>query len=209
MTYIQSNPVDTSKQYNSITIGLASPEKILQRSYGEVLKPETINYRSYKPEKDGLFCEKIFGPVKDYECHCGKYKGIRYRGIICDRCGVEVTRKKVRRERMGHITLAVPIVHIWYLRSIPSKLSYLAGKSTKELERVIYYEMFMVIEPGESGLDKFELIEEDEFIKYEDQFGYLAVSDEDKDNENYFYATMGGGGNEGNVVPIKYSGTKK
>ena len=192
MTYIQSNPVDTSKQYNSITIGLASPEKILQRSYGEVLKPETINYRSYKPEKDGLFCEKIFGPVKDYECHCGKYKGIRYRGIICDRCGVEVTRKKVRRERMGHITLAVPIVHIWYLRSIPSKLSYLAGKSTKELERVIYYEMFMVIEPGESGLDKFELIEEDEFIKYEDQFGYLAVSDEDKDNENYFYATMGG-----------------
>ena len=192
MTYIQSNPVDTSKQYNSITIGLASPEKILQRSYGEVLKPETINYRSYKPEKDGLFCEKIFGPVKDYECHCGKYKGIRYRGIICDRCGVEVTRKKVRRERMGHITLAVPIVHIWYLRSIPSKLSYLAGKSTKELERVIYYEMFMVIEPGESGLDKFELIEEDEYIKYEDQFGYMAVSDEDKDNENYFYATMGG-----------------
>ena len=174
MTYIQSNPVDTSKQYNSITIGLASPEKILQRSYGEVLKPETINYRSYKPEKDGLFCEKIFGPVKDYECHCGKYKGIRYRGIICDRCGVEVTRKKVRRERMGHITLAVPIVHIWYLRSIPSKLSYLAGKSTKELERVIYYEMFMVIEPGESGLDKFELIEEDEYIKYEDQFGYMV-----------------------------------
>ena len=139
MTYIQSNPVDTSKQYSSITIGLSSPEKILQRSFGEVLKPETINYRSYKPEKDGLFCEKIFGPVKDYECHCGKYKGIRYRGIICDRCGVEVTRKKVRRERMGHITLAVPIVHIWYLRSIPSKLSYLAGTSTKELERVIYY----------------------------------------------------------------------
>ena len=140
-----------AKKYNAITIGLSSPEKILQRSYGEVLKPETINYRSYKPEKDGLFCEKIFGPVKDYECHCGKYKGIRYRGIICDRCGVEVTRKKVRRERMGHITLAVPVVHIWYLRSIPSKLSYLAGKSTKELERVIYYEMFMVIEPGASG----------------------------------------------------------
>ena len=138
MSFIQTNSIDTSKSYNSITIGLASPEKILQRSYGEVLKPETINYRSYKPEKDGLFCEKIFGPVKDYECHCGKYKGIRYRGIICDRCGVEVTRKKVRRERMGHITLAVPIVHIWYLRSIPSKLSYLTGKSTKDLERVIY-----------------------------------------------------------------------
>ena len=192
MTYIQSNPVDTSKQYSSITIGLSSPEKILQRSFGEVLKPETINYRSYKPEKDGLFCEKIFGPVKDYECHCGKYKGIRYRGIICDRCGVEVTRKKVRRERMGHITLAVPIVHIWYLRSIPSKLSYLAGKSTKELERVIYYEMFMVVEPGDSGLEKFELIEEDEYLKIDEQFGYMAVSDEDRDNENYFYATMGG-----------------
>ncbi len=192
MTYIQSNPVDTSKEYNSITIGLSSPEKILQRSYGEVLKPETINYRSYKPEKDGLFCEKIFGPVKDYECHCGKYKGIRYRGIICDRCGVEVTRKKVRRERMGHITLAVPVVHIWYLRSIPSKLSYLAGKSTKELERVIYYEMFMVVEPGDSGLEKFELIEEDEYLDYEEQFGYMAVSEEDRDNENYFYAIMGG-----------------
>ena len=192
MTYIQSNPVDTSKQFSSITIGLSSPEKILQRSFGEVLKPETINYRSYKPEKDGLFCEKIFGPVKDYECHCGKYKGIRYRGIICDRCGVEVTRKKVRRERMGHITLAVPVVHIWYLRSIPSKLSYLAGKSTKELERVIYYEMFMVVEPGDSGLEKFELIEEDEYLQLEEQFGYMAVSDEDRDNENYFYATMGG-----------------
>ena len=192
MTYIQSNSIDTSKKYNSITIGLASPESILARSYGEVLKPETINYRSYKPEKDGLFCEKIFGPVKDYECHCGKYKGIRYRGIICDRCGVEVTRKKVRRERMGHITLAVPVVHIWYLRSIPSKISYLAGKSTKDLERVIYYEMFMIIEPGASGLERFELIEEEEYLDIEEQFGYMAVSDEDRDNENYFYATMGG-----------------
>ncbi|MEC9376963.1 MAG: DNA-directed RNA polymerase subunit beta' [Candidatus Neomarinimicrobiota bacterium] len=192
MTYIQSTNIDTSKKFNSITIGLSSPEMILARSYGEVLKPETINYRSYKPEKDGLFCEKIFGPVKDYECHCGKYKGIRYRGIICDRCGVEVTRKKVRRERMGHITLAVPVVHIWYLRSIPSKLSYLAGKSTKDLERVIYYEMFMVIEPGDSGLDQFELIEEDEYLELEKQFGYIGVSDEDRDNENYFYATMGG-----------------
>ena len=192
MTYIHSNNLDTSKDYTSITIGLASPEKILQRSYGEVLKPETINYRSYKPEKDGLFCEKIFGPVKDYECHCGKYKGVRYRGIICDRCGVEVTRKKVRRERMGHITLAVPVVHIWYLRSIPSKLSYLAGKSTKDLERVIYYEMFMVIEPGSSGLEKFELIDEDEYLDIEDQFGFAAVSDEDRDNDDYFLAAMGG-----------------
>jgi len=192
LTYIHSNNLDTSKDYTSITIGLASPEKILQRSYGEVLKPETINYRSYKPEKDGLFCEKIFGPVKDYECHCGKYKGVRYRGIICDRCGVEVTRKKVRRERMGHITLAVPVVHIWYLRSIPSKLSYLAGKSTKDLERVIYYEMFMVIEPGSSGLEKFELIDEDEYLDIEDQFGFAAVSDEDRDNDDYFLAAMGG-----------------
>ena len=192
MTYIQSNNLDTSKSYNSITIGLASPESILAKSYGEILKPETINYRSYKPEKDGLFCEKIFGPVKDYECHCGKYKGIRYRGIICDRCGVEVTRKKVRRERMGHITLAVPIVHIWYLKSIPSKLSYLAGRSTKELERVIYYEMYMVLEPSDSGLKPFDLIEEDEYIELEEKYGFSAVDDERRDNEDYFYAAMGG-----------------
>ena len=192
MTYIQSNNLDTSKSYSSITIGLASPEAILAKSYGEILKPETINYRSYKPEKDGLFCEKIFGPVKDYECHCGKYKGIRYRGIICDRCGVEVTRKKVRRERMGHITLAVPIVHIWYLRSIPSKLSYLAGKSTKELERVIYYEMYMVLEPADSGFNPFDLIEEDEYLELEQKYGFSAVDEERRDNEDYFYAAMGG-----------------
>ena len=192
MTYIQTNTLDTSGAYKSITIGLASPESVLARSYGEILKPETINYRSYKPEKDGLFCEKIFGPVKDYECHCGKYKGIRYRGIICDRCGVEVTRKKVRRERMGHITLAVPIVHIWYLRSIPSKLSYLAGKSTKELERVIYYEMYMVLDPDDSGLKRFDLIEEDEYLELEEQYGYAAVSEEKRENDEYFYAAMGG-----------------
>ena len=133
------------KRKNSISLKLASPEKILDNSFGEVLKPETINYRSYKPEKDGLFCEKIFGPVKDFECHCGKYKGIRYRGIICDRCGVEVTTKKVRRNRMGHITLAVPVVHIWFLKSIPSKLSYILGKSAKQLESVVYYENYLVI----------------------------------------------------------------
>jgi DNA-directed RNA polymerase subunit beta' len=192
LTYIQSTKIDTSKTFNSITIGLASPETILARSYGEVLKPETINYRSYKPEKDGLFCEKIFGPVKDYECHCGKYKGIRYRGIICDRCGVEVTRKKVRRERMGHITLAVPVVHIWYLKSIPSKLSYLVGLSTKDLERIIYYETFVVIEPGKSGLQPLDLIDEEEYLKVEREFGFYAVSDEERDNEEYFYAAMGG-----------------
>jgi len=192
LTFIQTNKLDTTKGFSSITIGLASPEGTLQRSYGEILKPETINYRSYKPEKDGLFCEKIFGPVKDYECHCGKYKGIRYRGIICDRCGVEVTRKKVRRERMGHITLAVPVVHIWYLRSIPSKLSYLAGISTKHLEKVVYYESFLVIEPGKSGKEQFEMIDEFEYIELERLHGFDAVSEEERDNEDYFYATMGG-----------------
>ena len=192
MTFIQTNKVDTSRGFSSIRIGLASPEGILQKSYGEILKPETINYRSYKPEKDGLFCEKIFGPVKDYECHCGKYKGIRYRGIICDRCGVEVTRKKVRRDRMGHITLAVPVVHIWYLRSIPSKLSYLVGISTKNLEKIVYYEQFLIIEPGKSGREKFEMIDEIEFIELEREFGFDAVSEEERDNDDFFYAAMGG-----------------
>jgi len=192
LTFIQTNKIDTSKGFSSITIGLASPESTLQKSYGEILKPETINYRSYKPEKDGLFCEKIFGPVKDYECHCGKYKGIRYRGIICDRCGVEVTRKKVRRERMGHITLAVPVVHIWYLRSIPSKLSYLAGISTKNLERVVYYEEFLVIDPGKSDKEQFEMIDEPEYLELEKLYGFDAVSEEERDNEDFFYATMGG-----------------
>ena len=142
MVYIKPQDKDVSSNIKSVSIGLMSPEDILRRSYGETLKPETINYRSYKPEKDGLFCEKIFGPVKDYECHCGKYKGIRYRGIICDRCGVEVTRKKVRRDRMGHITLAVPVVHIWFLRSVPGKLNHLLGISTRNLEKVIYYESY-------------------------------------------------------------------
>ncbi|MFQ6676769.1 MAG: DNA-directed RNA polymerase subunit beta' [Fidelibacterota bacterium] len=192
MTFIQSTKIDTSKKYNSITISLSSPEMILTRSYGEVLKPETINYRSYKPEKDGLFCEKIFGPVKDYECHCGKYKGIRYRGIICDRCGVEVTRKRVRRDRMGHITLAVPVVHIWYLRSIPSKLSYLLGLSTKNLERVIYYEVYCIINPGASGREVNELIDEDEYYELDTKYGFYAVTEEDRDNDDYFHAAMGG-----------------
>ncbi|MBU0529663.1 DNA-directed RNA polymerase subunit beta', partial [bacterium] len=145
---MQSNKVDTTKKYTSITIGLASPENILAKSYGEILKPETINYRSYKPEKDGLFCEKIFGPVKDYECHCGKYKGIRYRGIICDRCGVEVTEKKVRRDRVGHINLVVPIAHIWYFRSLPNKIGYILGLPSKKLDMIIYYERYVVIQAG-------------------------------------------------------------
>ena len=156
------------------------------------MKPETINYRSYKPEKDGLFCEKIFGPVKDFECHCGKYKGIRYRGIICDRCGVEVTTKKVRRNRMGHITLAVPVVHIWFLKSIPSKLSYILGKSAKQLESVIYYENYLVINPGKSDFKRFDLIDEEEYLKLETEFGYEASSQEEKEEESYFYAAMGG-----------------
>ncbi|MDP6685306.1 MAG: DNA-directed RNA polymerase subunit beta' [Candidatus Marinimicrobia bacterium] len=209
MTYIQSSKIDTSKKYKSVTISLASPESILQRSYGEILKPETINYRSYKPEKDGLFCEKIFGPIKDYECHCGKYKGIRYRGIICDRCGVEVTRKKVRRDRTGHITLAVPVVHIWYLKSIPSKLSYLMGLSTRELERVIYYEVFIVIDPGKSDRKFLELISEEDYNELENQFGYYAVSDEEQDNDDYFQAMMGGEAIKEALSRLNYFEVKK
>ena len=143
----------TKSSYSKISIGLASPEEILDRSSGEVLKPETINYRTYKPERDGLFCERIFGPVKDYECHCGKYKRIRYKGIVCDRCGVEVTEKKVRRERMGHISLVVPVAHIWYFRSLPNKIGYLLGLPTKKLDSIIYYERYVVINPGIKAVD--------------------------------------------------------
>ena len=134
--------------FTQIRIGLASPEIILERSTGEVVKPETINYRTYKPEMGGLFCERIFGPVKDYECHCGKYKRIRYKGIVCDRCGVEVTEKKVRRERMGHIKLTVPVAHIWYFKSLPNKIGYLLGLSSKKLDSVVYYENYVIIQPG-------------------------------------------------------------
>src|SRR5207247_1727569 len=144
--------------FNSIRIRLASPDVIHSWSHGEVTKPETINYRSFRPEKDGLFCEKIFGPVRDWECHCGKYKRIRYKGIICDRCGVEVTQKSVRRERMGHISLAVPVVHIWYFRSTPSKIGNILGLSGKDLERIIYYESYVVIQPGITGLQKMDLL---------------------------------------------------
>ena len=138
----------TQKKFNKITIGLASPEVILAASRGEVLKPETINYRTHKPESDGLFCERIFGPVKDYECACGKYKRIRYRGIVCDRCGVEVTEKRVRRNRVGHIQLVSPVAHIWYFRSPPSKVGYLLGMSTKVLSSIIYHEKYVVVNPG-------------------------------------------------------------
>ncbi|MCL5028294.1 MAG: DNA-directed RNA polymerase subunit beta' [Bacteroidetes bacterium] len=153
------------REINSITIGLASPDDILSRSYGEVTKPETINYRSFRPEKDGLFCEKIFGPTRDWECFCGKYKRIRYKGIICDRCGVEVTQKSVRRERMGHIALAVPIVHIWFFRAQPSKIGNIIGLSLKELEKIIYYESYVVINPGPTGLNRLDLVSEDQYFE--------------------------------------------
>ena len=155
--------------FSSITICLSSPDTILQRSHGEVLKPETINYRTYKPERDGLFCERIFGPVKDYECYCGKYKRIRYKGIVCDRCGVEVTEKKVRRERMGHIKLVVPVVHIWFFKSLPNKIGYLLGLSSKKLETIIYYERYVVIQPGAldgQGVKYLDLLTEEEYLDY-------------------------------------------
>ncbi len=178
-------------KFNKIIISLASPNDILEQSYGEVTKPETINYRSFKPEKDGLFCEKIFGPVKDWECHCGKYKRIRYKGIICDRCGVEVTQKKVRRERMGHISLAVPVVHIWFYKSLPSKIGYLLDMSPKDLEKVIYYENYIVINPGKSNLKFKQLITEEEYFDQLDEHGELNEELAD-DDPNKFVAKIGG-----------------
>ncbi|MBQ4168353.1 MAG: DNA-directed RNA polymerase subunit beta', partial [Bacteroidales bacterium] len=178
--------------FQRISISLASPEDITARSCGEVLKPETVNYRTYKPEKDGLFCEKIFGPTKDYECYCGKYKRIRYRGIVCDRCGVEVTEKKVRRERMGHITLTVPVAHIWYFKSAPNKISALLGIPSKKLESVIYYEKYIVTRPGASGIDKMELLSEDEYLDAQ-----ARVPDNDNlpdDDPAKFVAKMGAEG---------------
>ena len=163
-TFNKENKVKSN--FERISIALASPEDIKERSSGEVLKPETVNYRTYKPERDGLFCEKIFGPTKDYECHCGKYKRIRYRGIVCDRCGVEVTEKKVRRERMGHIELTVPVAHIWYFKSAPNKIAALLGIAAKKLESVIYYEKYIVIKPGTSGMQKLDLLSEDEYLDF-------------------------------------------
>jgi len=179
--------------FSKITIGLASPDSILERSYGEVLKPETINYRTYKPERDGLFCERIFGPVKDYECACGKYKRIRYKGIVCDRCGVEVTEKKVRRERMGHIKLVVPVVHIWYFKSLPNKTGYLLGMSSKKLETIVYYERYVVIQTGirgDKGQNYGDLLTEEEYLEILDTLPkdnqYLP-----DDDPNKFIAKMG------------------
>ncbi|HET8963657.1 MAG TPA: DNA-directed RNA polymerase subunit beta', partial [Chitinophagales bacterium] len=188
-------------EFNRVTISLASPDAILERSYGEILKPETINYRTYKPERDGLFCERIFGPIKDYECYCGKYKRIRYKGIVCDRCVVEVTEKKVRRERMGHIKLVVPVVHIWYLKSLPNKIGYLLGVSSKKLESIIYYERYCIINPGPitegvtingelKKFDKLDLITEEEYF---DILEALPKDNQllDDSDPNKFIADMG------------------
>jgi DNA-directed RNA polymerase subunit beta' len=163
--------------YNAMRIQLASPETIRQASHGEVTKPETINYRTFKPEKDGLFCEKIFGPVKDWECNCGKYKRIRYRGVICDRCGVEVTQAKVRRERMGHIELAVPVSHIWYFKGVPSRIGYMLEMSVRDLERVLYYESYVVIDPGDTPLKAKQLITEDEYLELQEEYGDAFVAE--------------------------------
>ncbi len=182
-----------SSNFSKITIGLSSPEEILERSSGEVLKPETINYRTYKPERDGLFCERIFGPVKDYECHCGKYKRIRYKGIVCDRCGVEVTEKKVRRERMGHISLVVPVAHIWYFKSLPSKIGYLLGLPTKKLDSIVYYERYIVINPGVKAADGIKYLD---FLTEEEYLDILETLPKenqylDDDDPDKFIAKMG------------------
>ncbi len=188
-----TNTLTVPKEFDNIGISLASPEAILTRSHGEVLTPETINYRTFKPEMDGLFCEKIFGPVKDYECHCGKYKRIRYKGIICDRCGVEVTRKAVRRERMGHIALTVPVVHIWYFKSLPNKIAYLLGYSSKDLTKIVYYETYVVTNPGfaaDLGYKRGDLISEDEYYDIQEQLPEEQY-DLDKEHEDKFVAKEG------------------
>jgi len=191
MSFRRDNKV--SSEFNKVAVGLASPEEILEQSHGEVLKPETINYRTYKPERDGLFCERIFGPVKDYECHCGKYKRIRYKGIVCDRCGVEVTEKKVRRERMGHISLVVPVAHIWYFRSLPNKIGLLLGLPTKKLDSIIYYERYVVINPGikaQDGIKYLDFLTEEEYL---DILESLPKENQQLDNSDpdKFIADMG------------------
>ncbi len=191
MAFRKDNKVKSS--FAKIGISLASPEEILERSHGEVLKPETINYRTYKPERDGLFCERIFGPVKDYECHCGKYKRIRYKGIVCDRCGVEVTEKKVRRERMGHISLVVPVAHIWYFKSLPNKIGYLLGLPTKKLDAIIYYERYVVVQPGikaQDGVKYLDFLTEEEYLDILDTLPKENQYLED-DDPNKFIARMG------------------
>ncbi|WNB18404.1 DNA-directed RNA polymerase subunit beta' [Marivirga arenosa] len=191
MAFKKNKKINTD--FSKITISLASPESILESSHGEVTQPETINYRTYKPEMGGLFCERIFGPVKDWECHCGKYKRIRYKGIICDRCGVEVTEKKVRRERMGHIELVVPVAHIWYFKSLPNKIGYLLGLPTKKLDQIIYYERYVVIQPGvkeEDGIAYMDFLTEDEYLDILDKLP-RENQQLDDDDPNKFIAKMG------------------
>ena len=168
-TYSNSNLPETN--FSSIKITLASPEKIKSWSFGEIKKPETINYRTFRPEKDGLFCARIFGPVKDYECLCGKYKRMKFRGIICEKCGVEITKSNVRRERMGHIDLACPVAHIWFLKSLPSRIALAIDMKLKDVERVLYFESFIIVEPGLTTLKKGDLISEEELIKAQEEFG--------------------------------------
>ena len=188
---LSKNTINSS--FSKITVSLASPESIESRSFGEVLKPETINYRTYKPERDGLFCERIFGPVKDWECHCGKYKRIRYKNIVCDRCGVEITEKKVRRERTGHIKLVVPVAHIWYFRSLPNKIGALLGMQTKKLDSIIYYERYVVIQPGikeQDGINYLDFLTEEEYL---DIMESLPIENQylPEDDPNKFIAKMG------------------
>ena len=169
------------RSFNAIQIKLASPEKIREWTHGEVKKPETINYRTFKPEKDGLFCAKIFGPVKDYECNCGKYKRMKHRGIVCEKCGVEVIQSKVRRERLGHITLATPVAHIWFLKSLPSRIGAILDMPMKDLDKVLYCESYVVTNPKESGFDYKQLLTEDEYNQALDEVG-----------DDAFTAQMGG-----------------
>src|SRR5260221_722823 len=165
------SPQVPAQVFDQIRISIASPEKILSWSYGEIKKPETINYRTFKPERDGLFCARIFGPIKDYECLCGKYKRMKYKGIICERCGVEVTLSRVRRERMGHIELAAPVAHIWFLKSLPSRIGLLLDMTLKDLERILYFEYYVVLEPGLTALQDRQLLSEDEYLKAQEEFG--------------------------------------
>ena len=165
------SPVGPAETFEQIRISIASPERVLSWSYGEIRKPETINYRTFKPERDGLFCARIFGPIKDYECLCGKYKRMKYKGIICEKCGVEVTLSKVRRERMGHIELAAPVAHIWFLKSLPSRIGMLLDMTLKDLERVLYFESYIVLEPGLTPLKPSQLVSEEEYYRFQDEYG--------------------------------------
>src|SRR5579872_6063549 len=166
-----ANPIAKPETFDQIQIGIASPERIRSWSFGEIKKPETINYRTFKPERDGLFCARIFGPIKDYECLCGNYKRMKYRGIICEKCGVEVTLTKVRRDRMGHIELATPVAHIWFTKSLPSRLSLLLDMTVRDLERVLYFESFIVIEAGLTSLRPGQLLSEEDYITAQDEYG--------------------------------------